>query len=837
MAIRRWQWVRRWLPLAIGAAVMAVWAWAARPSPLTAPILTDDISQTRLDTVPPAPRNEQYLEQTFVPRWNGLSEVELIAARSGEPDAAEDGRLTLQLFDDDATLITEQTLETSAISHNQTITLSFDPQTRSLNRTYRLRLSGNETNPVSVWAYDLDVLARGQLTATAAANAQELRFTTRTQLTFADAVWSLVTMLSRDGLIMLLALFFLPLPGCLLLLLVEKTKNEKRKGERPSFSATRFPLTATRFPLTPLLADPFAWWGTAFALGVSLWPMLWFGLTLAGGRFHSWSLWAIFILGWTAVLTLWLSNRNAREKRPRPITLSPRHLVALSLLALILAARLLAVRDLAFPPWVDSGRHSLITAVMTETGQTPSDYASYLPVTRFPYHFGFHTLAASLELMSGWPLPRLLLFLGQLLNSLLPLTVYAAVWLILRRRGAALLAAFLVGLPFLFPGFYATWGRLTQLTAMLVMPVLVAFTWLVVRGGRAWRRAWWLLALLAAGVFFTHFRVFAYYLPLPFVVWLSARGRQGHNLLAAAGSGLLLAGPRLFQLLAITNPGRQITYTQTSYNAFPTNYITPGWERYYWTAASIGLVLALTAVLLRRRWPVLPLVMTGWTAALLAALSLDRWGLPGTTVLNLNSMVITLFLPLALFLAATAVPLWRWLRQRHWLAALMAWFCLGGGLMAVTLFGVRQQISILNPQTILARPADLPALAWADQNLPETAVIAVNSWKWLGETWSATDGGLWLVPLTGRSTTTPPADYTYNPKLVQQVRQFNETASAVPDWSDPTQADWLRQQGVTYIFIGQRGGFFDPAALNRNPAVEMVYGRDGVFIFSLFPSP
>ena len=66
-----------------------------------------------------------------------------------------------------------------------------------------------------------------------------------------------------------------------------------------------------------------------------------------------------------------------------------------------------------------------------------------------------------------------------------------------------------------------------------------------------------------------------------------------------------------------------------------------------------------------------------------------------------------------------------------------------------------------------------------------------------------------------------------------QVREFNQEASAVSDWSDPAQADWLRAQGVTHVFVGKRGGFFDPAALTRNPDLELVYGRGGVFVFAL----
>jgi hypothetical protein len=89
-----------------------------------------------------------------------------------------------------------------------------------------------------------------------------------------------------------------------------------------------------------------------------------------------------------------------------------------------------------------------------------------------------------------------------------PLTVYAAVWLLVRQRGAALLAAFLVALPFFFPAYYATWGRLTQLTAVLILPILLAATWRVPFGGWDGRRGWWLVGLLVAGLCLIHFRVF-----------------------------------------------------------------------------------------------------------------------------------------------------------------------------------------------------------------------------------------------------------------------------------------------------------------------------------------
>jgi hypothetical protein len=196
-------------------------------------------------------------------------------------------------------------------------------------------------------------------------------------------------------------------------------------------------------------------------------------------------------------------------------------------------------------------------------------------------------------------------------------------------------------------------------------------------------------------------------------------------------------------------------------------------------------------------------------------------------------MYIILFVPLAMFLALIAAPLWQGLRQQHWLVQLAGYLLTGLALGTMLLFGIRQQINILNAQTILAYPEDYIALNWVAENLPDEATLAVNSWRWLGETWAAADGGAWLLPLTGSAVTTPPIDHIYNPDLFRTVREFNETAVAVADWSDPLQADWLREQGVTHVYVGKRGGFFDPAVLIRNPQLEQLYGRHGVYIFAV----
>ncbi|MBX7253656.1 MAG: hypothetical protein K1X50_16870, partial [Candidatus Promineofilum sp.] len=524
------------------------------------------------------------------------------------------------------------------------------------------------------------------------------------------------------------------------------------------------------------------------------------------------------------------------------------HSLLLLLLLAALALRFVAVRDLAFPPWVDSSRHALITAVMASTGRAPDGYAPYLPVETFPYHFGFHTLSAGLALLTGWALPGLLLTLGQLLNGLLPLSVYAAGRLATGRRAVGLLAAFLVALPFFFPGYYVTWGRLTQLAAMVIMPVLLALTWRLGRGGA---RFWPLVGVLAAGLFLIHFRVFLFYVPFAaLALVVQVVGRRAGPLLGAGAMALLLVLPRLVRLLAETDPLATFGQSQPGYNDFPSGYVTTGWERLYLALAAAAALVVLVAVLRRRRWAAFPALLLVWVAALFLLLAGDRLGLPETLVVNLNSMYITLFLPLSLLLSIVTVAIGdkvgAWLgtgtapgesRQSalrfalSWLLPLLAGVALG--LLAV--FGARQQANIVNPETILALPADQPALDWMAVNLPADARVAVNAWQWLGATWAGSDGGAWIVPLTGRQTTTPPVDHIYDAGLFAEVRAFNEAAAAITDWSDPAAADWLRGQGVSHVYAGQRGGPFDPAQLSRNPGLTLLYQNEGAFLFAVNP--
>jgi hypothetical protein len=320
------------------------------------------------------------------------------------------------------------------------------------------------------------------------------------------------------------------------------------------------------------------------------------------------------------------------------------------------------------------------------------------------------------------------------------------------------------------------------------------------------------------------------------VIWLWNKGRNFRYLAGAGMVGGLLVAPRLWYLLPKQASPTVFLNNIPDYNTFPTGYYLAGWEQYFAIAAIVATLLVILINARQRGWTTPLLYIALWIGFLFSTLAGERVGLPESWLVNLNSMVITLFFPQSVMLAAVFGRLWGSLQTKVSNRApllLVSTTLFYTGMVLLFLFGVRFQTTILNPQTILAYPDDRPALQWVATNTPQEAVFVVNSWKWLGNTWSGADGGAWIVPLSHRASKTPPADYEYNADLTRQVIAFNEELNTITDWRNPASIEWLKSQGATHIFIGTRGGSLDPAALIENPLVELLYQNGNAFVFAI----
>lgn len=762
------------------------------------PIETIDIDQHRLDLAAAIPDNRLTLSQTFTPQKGGLTSITLLAVRFTDRSQAEDGRLTLSLFDAANGLVAEQSYVAAEVEHNSELVFRFPPQWDSAETQYTLTLTGTNNQSLTVWSYSLDTHAGGAFVQSdGETEAADLRFSTQYRLGARNLLGNLLREMRWALPIGLATLLVLPLPGLLAIVYL-------------------------RFDEWDYVSAAVA----ALGLGMSGWALLWLWLSAVGIPVTETLLLLLLGAGWGAFIA---GQLFINDLPPRPLTL--KHLPLLLLVGFGLALRLLAVRDIEFLPWVDATRHALITSVLVSDRMWLTDYQPFLDVGYGTYHYGFHTLPATMLQMFNFDLNTLLLGLAQWLNALIPLAVYTGVWLLRRRRLPALIAAFLVTIPFFFPAFYTSWGRLTQLMGMLLLPPLMGLTWEMAYGRRT-RQLDWVTAVLTAGLFLVHFRVLLLFVVWVLMLWIVKPSRRIVSGVATMAVAILLVVPQLVRLTAFAEPTGLVSQI-SGYNQLPTAYYAIGWERLFVGGAAAAVLIALVAFVRRADWSQPVLLLALWVALMFALLNSSWLGLPETWVINMNSMVITLFFPIAAVIGLVAAEIWWWLQQQSQPIRLTGAAAAGGIFSTLLLFGVMFQINMINDRTVFAKAADADALRWAAELLPADAVVANSAWLWLGDTYAGEDGAAWLLPLTGLQTTTPPADYIYDLELSQRVNAFNEASAAIDDWSTAASAEFLRSHGVTHLYVGARGGQFKPEQLEANAELRRLYAQDGVFIYEI----
>ncbi len=803
------------------------------------PIEAVDECQDRLDVAAPVPTAALTLQQSFVAQHDGLTAIELLLVvhespgrdESAGPHEAEVPVLTLSLLDRAGSRLHTQSWDALALVHNQPLRFAFSPLARSAGREYRLRLEGTAANRATAWAYSLDGYQRGELavelppgqSSAGQARPLDLRFQT---------------------------FYRYSLPAAL------RDLSQSTAGQLGLFGALSLLLFLPGLALFPSRSIPSRDLGVGFgvALAGSLicLPLGWLWLTQVGGRWNGLTLW--LALGAAALLV------GLRWRRRRPsLRLHPETAVLLLILLLGLSVRMLAIRDLVMPPWVDSPQHVLISRMMADSGMVPVGYRPWMPVDLFWYHFGFHALAASLHQMTGFALPQILLVGGQLLNALAPLSVYAGAVLLTGRRRAGLLAAFFVALLSLFPAYYLSWGRYTQLSGMLILPPLLGLSFrffgsadrlaFVVLGRRAIR-----LGFLLGGLFLVHARVWIYaliWLPVAVIgVWTAGPSGPGSRSPARAPEHWRSAISTLLGWLGVVvgvmaacaipwlvRVGEQRLLPMLpdlgqrgslgGYNDIPWGYLTYGWERGWLVAGAIGLIWAL----FRRKRPVA--LLGAWIAAVFVIINSDKLGLPAVWLVNNNTWFISLFVPVGMILG-WMVDDWLRLAGRHPAAKLLTHGCLTAAVVWSGLFGVRQMIDMVSPETVLFRPDDMPVIEWAEANLPADALVAVNAWTWLGEAnWAGSDGGYWLLPLTGLQTTMPPIGYGLTAENRQLVNDFNRQLAEVDDWSAPDSLALLQSRGVTHVLIGARGGPLRPESLMASRSFRLLFSNGAAWLFEV----
>ncbi len=554
----------------------------------------------------------------------------------------------------------------------------------------------------------------------------------------------------------------------------------------------------------------------------------------------------------------WITARNKLPDPSNELSLPPpaspkntlqrRHLPTVALMVIFLVSlliRFIMVRDLATPAWVDSVHHALITRLIMTNGGFPSTYLPYLDISPTAYHPGFHSLAAAFTWLSGLQLDRSLLILGQFLNALCIFAVYLLATSLTRSSTAGVVAAFVTGFITPMPAYYTSWGRYTELTGLLVLPVALALLQLGLDEKNQKLRPWIILfgAISLAGLFMIHYRVIAFvvclllaYLVFRFAI-KSYRPATGFKhtmlvILIMAFASLLLVLPWFIPTLkAILLPRLGIPAAQAAiapFQDFSWPYLTSALGKQALAVAGLGLLWAVI------KKQLFAFILLAWVLLMFILANLDVLKLPGAGLITNLSVEIILFIPLSIlagYFIAQLYATWQELfsvGSNLTLLVIVSLFLLLAGYL-----GSKQLVAILNSITLLSRQADLPAIQWVDQNIPVDETIVLNPFAWGYGIYAGNDGGYWISPLSGRQTLPPPVLYGLG-STAKGISQQAEQIIALSSNPAALRNYFLSLQ-LHYIFTGERGGVIPPGKLASSGLFDVLYHQNGVWILAVKP--
>ncbi len=595
------------------------------------------------------------------------------------------------------------------------------------------------------------------------------------------------------------------------------------------------------------------WERVGLSLGLSLafiaFSLLW--ITQLGGRLHATMARLLYgLLGGAALVVvgqrIWRRRRRVWRQLTHPTARTARVLLLGIVLAAGLGARLLAIRDLAFPAWVDSVHHATLARIIVERGRVPATYAPYVAVDKATYHFGFHAAVAHFAWLSGLPVERAMLLVGQFLNAAMALQVYLLARWLTRRRWAAFFAAFFVALLSTMPAYYVSWGRYTQLSGLLILPVAAILTIEAVEERD--RRGMALALFSQAGLILLHYRVLAFYVCFVGAWWLAklieAPGAWRKRLEALGYYATLGVGASIALLPWLADTAIHLWLRawihwggdrglSSALWDFSLKYAGRGFDRYLLTVGILGALLGLWE---QRRFSSVLLL---WLGALFIVTNPSVVGLPGEGLTNNIAMLITWFMPQAIWsgfiLDEVVLRAWRNILDRR--GRFVCYGIVSLLLLGLSGVGFHRQMTILNPVGVLALEHDKAALQWISSHTPPESRFFINGRSWQGPIYMGTDGGYWITPMTGRTTTTPPALYPLGDgEQVQNIQEFNEDVKSLARSPDGL-ADRLRKANVDYIYVGALGGPLDPQVLTDAPEFELVYADTYTCIYEVVDSP
>ncbi|MFC2052690.1 DUF6541 family protein [Chloroflexota bacterium] len=774
--------------------------------------------------------------QSIVSHRSRLNGVQLWL-RLVERDSQDGGTLTLDLRHsiEDTQPLVSIPVSFNALESNFPITIPIPPQDDPPDQGYFITLKTND-GVIHVLGRNEDSYPKGKTFINDKPMDMDMSFRLSYNYDIGAIITDLRNSISRIWLIIPI-LLILWLPGYFLLSLLNphKLQNQESTFDGGERTAISIGLSIAIIPVLLL-------WTSTF--GIKINPI------------------TIFVFSGLLILfALWRYRFNIiqfTQRKNFPFKATDKFALTLAIIFLFsLGVRFIMVRDLVAPAWVDSVHHAVITRLIIESGSIPGSYAPYINNQTASYHPGFHSNLAFFYFLSGFEIPEAMLVYGQILNALSIFAVYLFTTSLIKDRTAGVIAALVTGVITPMPAYYTSWGRYTQLAGTLIFPVALALVLKLIQTDRKFKKrsylhelfrenwGYLLLASIAcAGLLLTHYRVSAFLACLLFAYLLTNLVRSVKDpgrwrdvlrefiIISLVGTiAILLTFPWWpATIVTLFAPQFAITGVRISaFNDFVWRYLVSALGSYALAIAILGLIWGI----IRRRWFTLTLIL--WICILFFIANLGALSLPGRGLINNTSVQILLFMPISAlcgYLMSWIIQNWEKFIPSKWITVYRCSLVIGGILIAI--IGARTLIPILNPVTMLFREADYPAMDFIQENIPVEETILINPFAWGYGLFAGNDGGFWITPIAGRRTLPPPVLYGMG-KSTEDGKKIPEISRQVIEYRNrPKELHaYLLAQGIHYIYIGARGGTLSPRNLRNSPFYEMLYAKDGAWLFKL----
>ena len=241
------------------------------------------------------------------------------------------------------------------------------------------------------------------------------------------------------------------------------------------------------------------------------------------------------------------------------------------------------------------------------------------------------------------------------------------------------------------------------------------------------------------------------------------------------------------------------------------------------------ILLSIFSFLRDWKWT---LIIYAWVIILIGMANIYRLEIPFLSFTNAGAIYIMFYMPSSLLIGSgTEYLIDKTTISKKWKNLFLTAF-----IIFACLFYTNIRVKDIEPYRWFITESDLEGMNWINQNTSLDAVFGVNTFFWLPESPHGTDGGYWIPYFTNRKTNTGVmlndlGSFDYRKQIVFRSLAMEAVAQ------NPINTFELCDQGIDYIFIGEKGNFsgnsLDKNRLTENPMVEIVFENGGTSIIQV----